>query len=141
MTVIIGLGTDILAISRMEAAFSRRGLSLAQRLLHASEMPLWDAAGQSPRWLAKRFAAKEALFKALGTGLRKGVGWQDVAVTRDDLGKPCVVWFGEALRRLADLGNAVSWVSISDEQDYAIAFALIELQAERRAATPGQPVP
>lgn len=127
--MIIGLGTDILVISRMEAAFGRRGLPLVERLLHASEIPLWDAAGQSPRWLAKRFAAKEALFKALGTGLRTGIGWQDVAVTSDDLGKPCVTWFGEAAKRLVTIGDCVSWVSISDEQDYAIAFALIELRS------------
>ena len=125
--MIVGIGTDIVAIARMQAACGRRGEALAQRLLHDDELQIWRAHKDPVRWLAKRFAAKEALLKALGTGLRQGLSWRDMAVLPDALGRPEVFWFGAGAARLERSGGGCrTHVSISDEQDYVLAFAVIE---------------
>lgn len=124
--MIVGIGTDIVAVSRLEAACRRRGEALAARLLHPDELSLQQASHQPARWLAKRFAAKEALLKALGTGLRAGLSWQDMSVLPDALGRPQVTWYGAGAARLAQFGPCRTHVSITDERDYVVAFAIIE---------------
>lgn len=124
--MIVGVGTDLLAVARMRAACARRGEALAARLLHPDELRLMQSKEDPPRWLAKRFAAKEALLKALGTGLRQGLSWQDMAILPDELGRPDVTWHGAALVRLEHLGGCRTHLSISDEDDYVLAFAVIE---------------
>lgn len=124
--MILGIGTDILRIERMADAYARRGDALARRLLHDRELHQWQAHARPVRWLAKRFAAKEALLKALGTGLRAGIRWRDLAVLNDGLGRPEVLLEGAAARRLRELGASAASVSISDEDDYVVAFALIQ---------------
>lgn len=124
--MIVGIGTDLLAVARMRSACLRRGEALAARLLHPDELQILAGKEDPARWLAKRFAAKEALLKALGTGLRQGLSWQDMAVLPDELGRPEVNWHGAALARLEYLGGCRTHLSISDEQDYVLAFAIIE---------------
>lgn len=124
--MILGIGTDILAVSRMVAALDRRGTALGDRLLHPLELQLWQEHQQSASWLAKRFAAKEALLKALGTGLRTGISWHDMIILPDELGRPEVTWQGEAAARLEKLGKCRTLVTLSDEQQYVVAFAVIE---------------
>lgn len=124
--MIVGIGNDLLAVARMRKAFARRGDSLAERLLHPDELRIMQSKEDPARWLAKRFAAKEALLKALGTGLRHGLSWQDMAILPDELGRPEVVWHGAGLARLEHLGGCRTHLSISDEQDYVLAFAVIE---------------
>jgi holo-[acyl-carrier protein] synthase len=123
--VILGVGTDIFAIERMDRALSRRGEALAERLLSPVELERWHASSDRVAFLAKRFAAKEAVLKALGTGLRAGSRWHDISVRNDELGKPEVLLEGACARRLSGLGGRRVWLSLSDEKDYVVAFAII----------------
>ena len=124
--MIVGIGTDLLAVARMRTAWQRRGEALASRLLHQDELALLTGKSDPSRWLAKRFAAKEALLKALGTGLRQGLSWHDMVILPDELGRPEVTWYGVGKARLENLGACRTYLSISDETDYALAFAVIE---------------
>lgn len=127
--MIIGIGTDIVAVSRIAAALERRGDALAERLLHPQELALWQQSQQPAAWLAKRFAAKEALLKALGTGLAEGISWQDLMVLPNHLGRPVATWQGRAHEYLQQLANGQTTrthLSIADEQEQAVAFAIIE---------------
>ncbi len=124
--MIDGIGTDIVQIARMKAALGRRGEALAQRLLAPEELPAFSGHPDPARFLAKRFAIKEAVLKALGTGLRGGIRWHDIRVRHDDLGKPQLALSGEAGCRL---GARRCHLSVSDEQDYALAFVIIESES------------
>lgn len=129
--MIIGIGTDILTIERMATAYERKGDALATRILHPREMALWQQKGAPIAWLAKRFAAKEALMKALGTGLGHGISWHHMCILPTSMGRPEVEWFGAAqdvIQALAKttIDNTATHISISDERDQAIAFAVIE---------------
>jgi holo-[acyl-carrier protein] synthase len=121
--MISGIGTDIVQLERIHAALRRRGDGLARRLLADSEWQGYQQHVAPARFLAKRFAAKEAALKALGTGLRHGIRWHDVAVSNDSDGKPQLLFTGRAEQILA---GRRSHLSISDEQDYALAFVIIE---------------
>lgn len=123
--MIEGIGTDIVQVARIRAALSRRGEALIARLLAPSERDHCAGHPDPSRFLAKRFAAKEALLKALGTGLR-GMSWHDIQVRHDALGKPLLVLSGEAARLL---GQRRCHLSVSDEQDYALAFVIIESES------------
>ncbi|HLR17752.1 MAG TPA: holo-ACP synthase [Alcanivoracaceae bacterium] len=126
--MIIGVGTDIVEVKRMEAALARRGEALARRLLHPEEFSLWQEKQASAAWLAKRFAAKEALLKALGTGLGRGLSWQHMCVLPNAFGRPEVTWDSAVLQHLPSmhLGQLRTHLSISDERDYVLAFAVLE---------------
>ena len=123
--MIEGIGTDIVQVARIRAALARRGEALMVRLLAPSERDRCAGHPDPSRFLAKRFAAKEALLKALGTGLR-GMSWHDIRIENDELGKPLLMLSGEAARRL---GRRRCHLSISDEQDYALAFVIIESES------------
>lgn len=127
--MIIGIGTDIVMVERIAAALERRGSELARRLLHPDEWLIWQQKSDQVAWLAKRFAAKEALLKALGTGLAEGMSWQDMAVLPNPLGRPTVAWFGHAEQYLQQLANGqptTTHLSIADEKEQVVAFAIIE---------------
>ena len=130
--MIVGMGTDIVAVERMARLNSRFGERLAERLLgplEAAEMPREAAAGAA--FLARRFAAKEATFKALGSGMSDGMRWMDVQVGHDPAGRPQLILGGRAQQLLRGLGDGVrSWLSISDERRYALAVVVLE-QRER----------
>ncbi len=124
--MILGIGTDIVSTARIEAACARHGASFAERILTAQEMA--DYAGQAhpARFLAKRFAAKEAFAKATGFGLRHPVSLHNLWVGHDPLGKP-VFGFSPALQaRLQDMGVVRHHLSISDEHEHAVAFVILE---------------
>ncbi|MCC1495612.1 holo-ACP synthase [Alcanivorax sp. 1008] len=124
--MITGIGTDIVQLSRIASALARRGDSLARRLLADSEWQRYQTHSDPVRFLGKRFAAKEAALKALGTGLRQGIRWHDVAVTNDGNGKPSLTFSGVAGKIM--VANRCH-LSISDEQDYALAFVIIESES------------
>ena len=124
--MIFGIGTDIVEYARIEALWARYGERFAERLLSESELPELGAHADPARFLAKRFAAKEAFAKAVGSGMRHPVAFQRIGVTHDGLGKP-VLQFDETLRAyLAQLGVNGHHVSISDERGMVVAFVVLE---------------
>lgn len=124
--MISGIGTDIVQLDRMRAALDRRGDALARRLLADDEWQRYQTHPDRARFLSKRFAAKEAALKALGTGLRNGISWHDVSVANDANGKPRLCFSGVAGQLVA---ASRCHLSISDEQDYALAFVIIESES------------
>ncbi|MDO8810890.1 MAG: holo-ACP synthase [Gallionella sp.] len=124
--MIHGIGTDIVEYARIEKIFARYGQRFAERVLSESELAEFKAHTNQARFLAKRFAAKEAFAKAAGSGLREPVSLRRIGVTHDGLGKP-VLQFDEVLRTyLAQLGINGHHVSISDERNFIVAFVVLE---------------
>lgn len=122
---VIAIGTDLLDGRRIEQALARHGERFVQRILTPAEQALYRSRANPLNFLAKQYAAKEALAKALGTGIAKGVGFQQLQVLRDDLGAPQVRLYGAAEERLQALGGQRALVSLSDEGDWIQAFALL----------------
>lgn len=122
---IVGIGTDIVEIGRIESALNR-SQRLAEKILTANELALFQQSTQPVRYLAKRFAAKEAAVKALGTGIGRGIGWQHIEVCNDDFGAPQLTFSNEFARRCDEKGVAYCHVSLSDEQHYAVATVILE---------------
>lgn len=122
---IVGIGTDLLDAARIEKAYQRRGERLVKRFLTPAEQQVWQLRGQSINYLAKRFAAKEALAKALGTGIAKGIGFQQLEVLSNPQGAPVVTLYDGALVRMQQLGGRQAWISLSDEGAWIQAFAVI----------------
>lgn len=123
--MIYGIGTDIVAIKRLQSFWERHGDKARERLLAPQEYAAFEAASDKGRFLAKRFAAKEAFSKALGTGIRAPATLNAIAVTHDDLGKPGITCCGE-LEKLLKNQRLNAQLSISDEADYAVAFVILE---------------
>ena len=123
---IVGLGTDIVEIARIESVIEHTGDSLAKRILTEAELVQYQQQSKPARFLAKRFAVKEAAAKALGTGIRNGLAFNQFEVTNDKLGKPLLSLSDEALT-LANCIHATHFhVSITDERHYAVATVIIE---------------
>jgi holo-[acyl-carrier protein] synthase len=120
-----GIGTDIVRIARMEEDLRRYGERFAERILAHSELEEYRASRMPGRFLAKRFAAKEAAVKALGTGFSQGVSLHDVAVAHESGGRPYLIYDGNASRLCREYGITVSHLSIADEAEYAVAFVTL----------------
>jgi holo-[acyl-carrier protein] synthase len=123
--VIFGIGVDLVRISRMEAAIGRHGRRFAERILAGQELADYDGSRRKDAFLAKHFAAKEALLKALGTGLRMGIQWGDMEVRKDTLGKPFLICGGRVQELFDERGITASFLSLSDEDEYAAAFVTL----------------
>lgn len=124
--MIIGIGNDIVHVSRCEAVLARHGERAVQRLLGERERIRLSGHRQPGAYLAKRFAAKEAFVKALGLGLRHGMRWTDIQVVNDSLGRPVMLLDGRA-QALADAAQVrCIHVSLSDEKDLASAVVVLE---------------
>jgi holo-[acyl-carrier protein] synthase len=123
--VIHGVGTDIVRVARLTEALARHGARFAERILDASERAAFAAAPDPARLLAKRFAAKEAFGKALGTGVAAPATLHAVRVGHDALGKP-LFEFSPALAEYMRERGLHAHLSLSDETDYVVAFAVIE---------------
>jgi holo-[acyl-carrier protein] synthase len=123
--MIAGLGTDIVEIERIEQTLARTG-RFAQRILTDNEMAIFSDHNFPARYLAKRFAVKEAAVKALGTGIAEGVSFQDIDVQNLASGQPKLVLSGKFAEICEKRGITKSFVSISDEQTYATATVLLE---------------
>ncbi len=122
---VIAIGTDLLDSKRIHQAVERHGERFVQRILTPAEQVLYRARANPLNFLAKQYAAKEALAKALGTGIAKGVGFQQLEILRDELGAPQVLLHAAAAERLRVLGGQRALVSLSDEGDWIQAFALL----------------
>ncbi|MGE0080634.1 MAG: holo-ACP synthase [Thiohalomonadaceae bacterium] len=123
--MILGIGTDIVRIARMEASLARHGERFAERLLAPEEMAEFRASAKPAAFLAKRFAAKEAVAKAMGTGFRDGLSLRHIAVAHEPKGRPYLVFTGRAAEMLEALGAGECHLSLADEQDMAIAFVTL----------------
>ena len=123
--MIFGIGTDIAAVSRLGRLHERHGERALEKILSPGEIEELATATDVGRFLAKRFAAKEAFGKALGIGVTAPALLPNIAVVHDALGKPSFEYAPELAAYLAERG-LVAQLSISDEQDYAVAFVIVE---------------
>ena len=123
--MIYGIGTDIAAVARLRGLWERHGEKALEKVLAPSEFDDFSRASDKGRFLAKRFAAKEAFAKALGTGVRSPAVLPAIAVTHDEFGKPNLICYGQLSKMLENLG-LTAHLSISDEADYAIAYVILE---------------
>src|SRR5581483_6673442 len=128
--MILGLGSDIIAIRRIERTLERYGERFIARVFTDTERKKSDGRVGRAASYAKRFAAKEACAKALGTGLRRGVFWRDMGVVNLRSGRPTMVLTGGAATRLAEITppghRAAIHLSLTDDHPYAQAFVIIE---------------
>jgi holo-[acyl-carrier protein] synthase len=125
--MIFGIGTDLVAIARIKALLARRGRKAAERILSAGELGQFDALPERarPAFLAKRWAAKEAFVKALGTGFRGPATPSAIGVIHDEQGKPALE-FSAALSGLMKEKGLSAQLSLSDEKTQALAFVVLE---------------
>ncbi len=124
--MVIGIGTDIVDVERIAGLWQRQGQRFAERLLSSAELVELSDKAYPERFLAKRWAAKEAISKALGTGISQGVSFSDMTIGHTELGQPTVVLEGGALRHAQKLGIESWHLSISDEKNHAVAFVIAE---------------
>lgn len=121
----IAIGTDILKFERLEQTVERLGDRFVRRILTPEEREEYAASPRPQNLLAKRFAAKEAVAKALGTGIGRGVSWQDIRISHDENGAPQVSLSGGALNVAREKGGSRVALSLADETDCVIAFAVL----------------
>ena len=131
--MIYGIGTDIIQISRIEAALARNGDRFAQRILGPEEYAKYlrrrdKVAVRGIRFLATRFAAKEAFSKAIGLGMRMPMTWRGVQFLNAPGGRPVAVANG-VLKQHMDNNGLSAQVTLTDEADYAVAFVIVEKNA------------
>jgi holo-[acyl-carrier protein] synthase len=124
--MIKGIGTDLVRTARVRASFERWGERFAKRILSPDELEKLGSSRNKVNYLAKRFAAKEAVAKALGTGMRSGVHFSSIEVKHHPSGAPYVVLHDGALSHANLMGVQSSHLSVSDEEGLAIAFAVLE---------------
>jgi holo-[acyl-carrier protein] synthase len=123
--MIFGIGTDIVRISRIQQGLDRYGERFARRILAGEELTDFQRTLHPARFLARRFAAKEAVVKAYGTGFTRGMTFQDIVVSHDAAGKPLLLLSGRALELQYEMGIGEKFISISDELEYAVAFVTL----------------
>jgi holo-[acyl-carrier protein] synthase len=123
--MIFGIGTDVVQLARIEATWARHGEHFVERLLLPEEERAFRAYKRPVRFLAMRFAAKEAIVKALGTGFAHGVWIRDVGIAPNAWGRPEVIW-SERGRRVRDsLGAGEGHVTLTDEAGLVVAVAVL----------------
>lgn len=124
--MIAGIGTDIVAIARIARAIERHGERFSAKVLAEAEQAAAPAGAQRAAYVAKRFAAKEAFFKAFGQPSSEANTWHQLAVLNDASGRP-QMHFGAPLAALLRAQGIAHWhVSLSDEHDYALAYVVLE---------------
>ncbi len=124
--MIYGVGIDVVEVRRIEDSMARFGRRLAEKILSPVECLEYDQSPRKARFLARRFAAKEAMVKALGTGFRAGLFPGAISITHDALGKPDFLLAAPMSAALEQRGICKSHLSITDEREYALAYVLLE---------------
>lgn len=124
--MIYGIGTDIVSIPRFERMLKRHGERLAARVLGSDELSAYRSCAQPAAFLAKRFAAKEAFSKALGTGFRAPLTLTRISVEHDRAGKPALLLHAKIGALMTARGVKTCHLSISDEKEFACAFVVLE---------------
>lgn len=127
--MIFGVGTDVVQLTRIQATYNRFGEHFVRRLLMGRELKLFERSKDPVRFLAMRFAGKEATVKAMGTGFAHGVWIRDVGIDSNDWGRPLVIWSerGRGVCERLGIGNA--HVSLTDDAGLVIAFSVVETAA------------
>lgn len=124
--MIISIGTDIVDVNRIQANLEKLGQRFAQKILSSNEYEEFLTTNKPAHFIAKRFAVKEALLKALGTGFRDGLGFDDIEVVHDEYGKPGLKCYHGVKNLLETLKVSRTHLTIADERDYAVAFVVLE---------------
>ena len=123
--MILGIGTDIVKIDRVRGSIEKYGEQFLVRCFTPTERARADDKFDPAHAYARLYAAKEALLKALGTGMRDGISWQDIQISWDKYGAPTAV-FGAGAKAYLKAENVNIRLSMSDDGAYAVAFAIIE---------------
>lgn len=123
--MIFGIGTDIVRVDRMQKNIERYGERFAERILTTDELEEFRREARPAHFLAKRFAAKEAAAKAMGTGFRDGLMLHHIGITHDAAGKPQLAFSDQAAEFIQAHGINSVHVSLADEADHAVAFVTL----------------
>jgi len=121
-----GIGTDLIEIDRIGRVWARHRERLCAHILSPAEMDEMNEVRDMPRWLAKRWAAKEAFGKAAGTGMRAPIKWSGITVVHDAMGRPDLKFAPFIQAWLHRRGIDRCYISISDERDLVCAFVVLE---------------
>lgn len=124
--MIFGVGTDIVELARVQSTYDRFGEHFVRRILMPQEVELFRRSKQPTRFLAMRFAGKEATVKAMGTGFAHGVWLRDVGILNNAWGRPIVTWSERGIRVCERLGIGAGHVSLTDDAGLVLAFAVVE---------------
>jgi len=124
--MILGIGTDIIEVERIQASFERFGERFLKRILHPDEIAYCLSHRVPAPFLAARFAGKEAISKACGTGIGAQLGWQDMESGRKASGEPFVILHGAGQHLLVARGGRAVLISLSHTQAHATAVAILE---------------
>ena len=124
--MILGIGIDIIEVGRIEASYKKFGERFIQRILHAAEISYCLSHRSPGPFLAARFAAKEAISKAFGTGIGAQLGWQDMEIGRKPSGEPFVILHDKGQALMESRGGRALLVSLSHTQQHASAVAILE---------------
>ena len=123
--MIFGVGTDLIEVARVERVWNRFGEYFATRVLLAEELALFAESANKVRFLAMRFAAKEAIVKAMGTGFANGMWVRDVGTVPNELGQPQVIYSARGMAMRDKLGIGSGFLSLTDEAGLILAFAVL----------------
>jgi holo-[acyl-carrier protein] synthase len=123
--VIFGVGIDVVRLDRMERAYRRFGQRFVDRLLLPQEMSAFESNKRPARFLAMRFAAKEAVVKAMGTGFRHGMWIRDAGVVQNEWGRPEIIWSSRGAAMRDSLGIGEGHISLTDEAGLVVAVAVL----------------
>lgn len=127
--MIHGIGTDILELRRIDDTYQRFGRRFVERLLMPEELAMFSRAGNAVRFLAMRFAAKEAIVKAMGTGFAHGMWIRDAGVLPDRRGRPEIIFSPRGRRVCDELGIGAGHLTLSDEAGLVVAVAVLMRKA------------
>jgi holo-[acyl-carrier protein] synthase len=126
--VIVGVGTDIVDVERIAKVYDRQGEAFVKRVLSQSEQLELEKQRYPERFLAKRWALKEAVSKALGTGMAQGVCFKEMTIGHKPTGQPILLLEGATLKKANELGITDWAISVSDEKHHTVAFVVAESQ-------------
>jgi holo-[acyl-carrier protein] synthase len=124
--VIVGIGTDVCSVERIEKSLERFGERFVKRILTPEERPRFERTRDKAGHLAKRFAAKEAFAKAIGSGIHAPFTWHSITVTRNPKGKPGIKPSADMEKHLKKLGVTDAHISLTDDGGVAVAFVVLE---------------
>lgn len=133
MTMIYGVGIDIVEVSRMAGIIEKWGGRFVNRVFSQGEIAYCEKCAQPAMHYAARFAAKESFLKSLGLGLGMGLSLKDIAVAADQRGKPEIKLTGKGAEMLSQMGNAAVHLSLSHTRDAATAIVVLERAGTARA--------